>query len=429
MSPRRRVVVGAVVTVLLVGGLVGGWFAAASFQSPAQVAANAAPPPPGDIVAEVTFGALSEQITARSDVVRESAASVQVAAGSGDQSVVTAVGVPAGSELRAGAVVLEVSGRPVIATTGAFPYYRDLVEGATGPDIEQLQRFLRDLGYRVGGLGEFGPQTAQAVRRLYRDIGYEPMIREGPAEESQTSGQNAPPSPTDPVPSSGSPSGSDGTAEGVADGADTDPVAPAGETTDVAVPAPVELVVVPRGELVVTGSLPAVVGATPEVGDVLTAENATITLGQGAVVAQAKVAVSVLPVLGEGMTATLTGPDGTVLEATLGAIPAPPTATGDEAAPVEVGVPLVTAQPIDSTWLGANVLTTITVSAVADEALRVPARAVAVHSDGAAVVQRRESDGSFREVEVRELGRLGGTSAVEPVVADALSAGDEVKVE
>jgi hypothetical protein len=51
-----------------------------------------------------------------------------------------------------------------------------------------------------------------------------------------------------------------------------------------------------------------------------------------------------------------------------------------------------------------------------------------VHSDGTAVVQRRESDGSFHEVEVRELGRLGGTCAVEPVAADALSAGDEVKV-
>jgi len=423
VSPRRRVVVGAVVTVLLVGGLVGGWFAAASFQSPAQVAANAAPPPPGDIVAEVTFGALSEQITARSDVVRESAASVQVAAGSGDQSVVTAVGVPAGSELRAGAVVLEVSGRPVIATTGAFPYYRDLVEGASGPDVEQLQRFLRDLGYRVGGLGEFGPQTAQAVRALYEDVGYEPTTGEAPAEESADQGAqpaSEPASGDGTVPDSAAP-------EGDTPGSGT----PAsGATTAGATPSqPEELVVVPRGELVVTGSLPAVVSATPTVGDVLTAENATITLGQGAVVAQAKVAVSVLPVLGEGMTATLTGPDGTVLDATLGAIPAPPTATGDEAAPTDVGVPLVTAQPIDGAWLGANVLTTITVTAVADEALRVPARAVAVHSDGTAVVQRRESDGSFREVEVRELGRLGGTSAVEPVVADALSAGDEVKVE
>lgn len=409
MSSRRRVVGGAVVIVLLVGGLVGGWFAAASFQSPAQVAANAAPPPPGDIVAEVTFGALSEQIVARSDVVRESAAIVQVAAGSGDQSVVTAVGVPAGSELRAGAVVLEVSGRPVIATTGAFPYYRDLVEGATGPDVEQLQRFLRDLGYRVGGPGEFGPQTAQAVRRLYQDIGYEPTTREAPADELQTPGQNAPPPP--------------------ADGAGTDPAASAGEAPAAVAPVPVELVVVPRGELVVTGSLPAVVGATPNVGDVLTAENATITLGQGAVVAQAKVALSVLPILAEGMKVTLTGPDGTVLDATLGAIPAPPTASGEQAAPVEVGVPLVTAQPIDGGWLGANVLTTITVTAVADEALRVPARAVTLRSDGTAVVQLRTAEGAFREVEVRELGRLGGTSAVEPVTADALSVGDEVKVE
>ncbi|MCR1983146.1 peptidoglycan-binding protein [Cellulosimicrobium cellulans] len=342
----------------------------------------------------MTFGALSEQITARSDVVRDSAASLQLAAASGDTSVVTAVGVPAGSELHAGAVTLEVSGRPVIATTGAFPYYRDLVEGATGPDVEQFQRFLRDLGYPVGGLGEFGPQTAQAVRHLYEDIGYEPTTREAPAGTSPTPLPTAPPSPAgDPTPAG-----------------------------------PVQLVV-PRGELVVTGSLPAVVGATPNVGDVLTAGNETITLGQGAVVAQAKVAVSVLPVLGEGMAATLAGPDGMVLEATLGVIPSPPTANGDQAAPTEVRVPLVTAQPIDGAWLGADVLTTITVTAVADEALRVPARAVALRSDGTAIVQVRTTEGVFREVEVRELGRLGGTSAVEPVTADALSAGDEVKVE
>lgn len=407
MSARRPVVVGAVVTVLLVGGLVGGWFAAASFQSPAQVAANAAPPPAGDIVAEVTFGALSEQITARADVVRESAASVQVATGDVEQSVVTAVGVPAGAELRAGAVVLEVSGRPVIATTGAFPYYRDLVEGSTGPDVEQLQRFLQGLGYRVGGLGEFGPQTAQAVRRLYKDIGYEPTTREAPVDASQTTGQNAPRSATDTDSSSGAPAGDTSGGVRVSD----------------------ELVVVPRSELVVTGSLPAVVSATPNIGDVLTGENGTITVGQGAVVAQAKVAVSVLPTLGAGMKVTLTGPDGTVLDATLGAIPAPPTATGDQPAPVEVGVPLVTAQPIDGAWLGANVLTTISVTAVADEALRVPARAVTLRSDGTAVVQARTAEGAFREVEVRELGRLGGTSAVEPVTAGALSAGDEVKVE
>ena len=411
MRPYRRVVAGAIVGTVLVGGLVGGWFAAASFQSPVQVAANAAPPPAGEIVAEVTLGALAEQITARSEIVRESAASVAVVPAGEGASVVTAVGVPSGSELVAGGVAIEVNGRPVIATTGAFPYYRDLVEGSSGPDVEQLQRFLMSQGYDVGGVGEFGPRTAQAVRRLYTDIGYEPTMQEAPAQESETPGQNAPPNP-DAVTPGGS----------VADAATGGSNAPPSTT-------PRQLVVVPRSELVVTGTLPAVVGSTPQVGDVLTEENATIVLGQGAIVARTKVAVSVLPVLAEGMSAVLTGPDGTTLEGTLGAIPAAPTATGEEAAPVEVDVPLVTSVPVGEGWLGANVLTTITVTAVAQEALRVPSRAVALRSDGTAVVQQRTSDGTFREVEVRELGRLGGTSAVEPLAADALAVGDEVRVE
>jgi hypothetical protein len=388
------------IAVLLAGGLAGGWFAAAKLQSPAQVAANASPPPPGDVVAEVTVGELAEQITARSDIVRESAVSVRVTPATGDQSVVTAVAVPPGSELSSGAVALEVNGRPVIATTGAFPFYRDLVEGDAGPDVEQLQRFLESKGYRVGGLGSFGPQTAQAVRNLYKDIGYEPVTREvSAAIEEESPGQNAPSEP------------------------ETEPAA-AGTTA----PHDIEVVVVPRSEVVVTNTLPAVVSSTLSVGDVLTDENAVINLGQGAVVARANVAVSVLPVLAEGMGAVLTGPDGVSLDATLGAVPVTAATTGEQA-PTEVAVPLVSTQPVAESWLGANVLTTITVTAVADEALRVPARAVALRSDGTAVVQRRSDDGSFREVEVRELGRLGGTSAVEPVAADSLSAGDEVKVE
>jgi hypothetical protein len=297
-------------------------------------------------------------------------------------------------------VALEVNGRPVIATTGAFPFYRDLVEGDAGPDVEQLQRFLESKGYRVGGLGSFGPQTAQAVRNLYKDIGYEPVTREvSAAIEEESPGQNAPSEP------------------------ETEP-AVAGTTA----PHDIEVVVVPRSEVVVTNTLPAVVSSTLSVGDVLTDENAVINLGQGAVVARANVAVSVLPVLAEGMGAVLTGPDGVSLDATLGAVPVTAATTGEQA-PTEVAVPLVSTQPVAESWLGANVLTTITVTAVADEALRVPARAVALRSDGTAVVQRRSDDGSFREVEVRELGRLGGTSAVEPVAADSLSAGDEVKVE
>ncbi|NYD86587.1 peptidoglycan-binding domain-containing protein [Cellulomonas oligotrophica] len=392
MRARRRGTTALVVAVVVVGALGGGWWAATTLQSPAQVAANAAPPPPGDVLAAVTLGELSEQITARSDVVRASATTVGITLGADPQSVVTEVSVPAGSQLTAGASALEVNGRPVIATTGAFPYYRDMVEGDTGPDVEQLQRFLVSRGFSTGGIGPFGPQTARAVRELYRAAGYEPLEREAEASA------DAPPATT-----------------GTDTEADTAPAAPA---------APKTLVVVPRSELVVVGSLPGVVSATPGLGTVLTADNATLTVGEGAIVAKAKVAVSVLPVLTEGMAVTLVGGDGTLVDGTLGPIPAPP--TGADQAP-EVEITLSTG-PIDGAWLGTNVLTTITVTSVAEEALRVPARAVTLHADGTATVLRQEDGGTFVDVEVRETGRLGGTSAVEPVTAGTLSAGDQVKV-
>lgn len=391
-SRRRGAVAFAVMAVL--AALGGGWWAATLLQSPAQVAANAAAPAPGDVLAEVTLGQLSEQITARSDVVRQTATTVPITLSADAQSVVTEVGVPAGAELAAGVSALEVNGRPVIATTGAFPYYRDMVEGDTGPDVEQLQRFLVSRGLSTGGIGPFGPQTARAVRELYRSVGYEPQTREAEA--------------ADPVQDdAAAPEGSSDTAE--------KSVEPA---------APVELVVVPRSELVVVGSLPGVVGATPSVGTVLTAENATLTVGEGAIVARTKVAVSVLPVLAEGMTVTLVGADGSTVTGALGPIPAPP--TGADQSP-EVEITLRTG-PIAESWLGTNVLTTITVTSVADEALRVPARAVTPRADGTATVRRQEPDGSFRDVEVRELGSLGGTSAIEPVAAGELQAGDQVKV-
>lgn len=406
----RRIVTALVVLGTLVGGLVGGWLAAEKLQSPAQVAARAAPPEPSDVVATVTVGELTEQVTARSEITRESASTVEVALAGAEQSVVTATGVPPGSEISAGGVALEVNGRPVIATTGAFPYYRDMAEGDTGPDVEQLQRFLMSCGYRTGGVGQFGPQTAGAVRQLYRAIGHEVVTREAPATTPEAQG--------------GAPAATDDPASGaVPAGGSVEPASGDGAAASAAAP---RVVVVPRSELVVLAALPVVAGELPAVGTVLTAENAVLTVGQGRVVARAKIAVTVLPVLAEGMPVVLTGADGTTLEGTLGPIPA--AAGAGDAASAEVAVPVVT-EAIDEAWLDANVLTVITVTAVADQALRVPSRAVVPRADGSSVVQRRAADGSFEEIAVHELGRLGGTSAVEPAATGGLSEGDEVKVE
>ncbi|MFD0637284.1 peptidoglycan-binding protein [Catenulispora yoronensis] len=79
-----------------------------------------------------------------------------------------------GDQIRAGQVLVEVSGRPIIALSGAVPAYRDLKPGMDGPDIAQLQAALKQLGHDCApdGAGHFGPGTKGALTALYTHLGY-----------------------------------------------------------------------------------------------------------------------------------------------------------------------------------------------------------------------------------------------------------------
>lgn len=84
------------------------------------------------------------------------------------RQVVTAQRARAGTVVTSGDVLIEVSGRPVFALTLAFPLYRDLHGGDSGPDVQALQGSLADLGlYRGAQDGILGPATQDAVTRLY----------------------------------------------------------------------------------------------------------------------------------------------------------------------------------------------------------------------------------------------------------------------
>lgn len=75
----------------------------------------------------------------------------------------------------AGGLLIEVAGRPVIALPGRFQAYRDLMVGASGPDVGQLQAGLRAAGLRITDRpGTFGASTDRAVGALYRRLGYTP---------------------------------------------------------------------------------------------------------------------------------------------------------------------------------------------------------------------------------------------------------------
>jgi peptidoglycan hydrolase-like protein with peptidoglycan-binding domain len=90
-------------------------------------------------------------------------------------AVVTAVRVGAGDEVGLGDVLVEVSGRPVLALAGKAPGYRDLRPGASGDDVAALQKSLRKLGFatRPDSKGLFGRGTKRAVGELYDRVGHE----------------------------------------------------------------------------------------------------------------------------------------------------------------------------------------------------------------------------------------------------------------
>jgi peptidoglycan hydrolase-like protein with peptidoglycan-binding domain len=94
--------------------------------------------------------------------------------------VITATPVAVGSVVRAGDVLIEIAGRPVLALPGRLPAYRDLVDGDDGPDVAQLQRALLSLGYDPGAVdGVYGAATGAAVAALYDACGYRPPTIDG----------------------------------------------------------------------------------------------------------------------------------------------------------------------------------------------------------------------------------------------------------
>jgi hypothetical protein len=96
--------------------------------------------------------------------------------------VVTATHAVAGDVLAPGDVLVEVSGRPIIALLLPFPLYRDLHPGDSGVDVRAIQEGLRALSLYPGTVdGVYGKATADAVKALYRSVSMSPPT--APAEE------------------------------------------------------------------------------------------------------------------------------------------------------------------------------------------------------------------------------------------------------
>ncbi|MFH9728559.1 peptidoglycan-binding protein [Streptomyces sp. NPDC017254] len=140
------------------------------------------------ITAPVEYRALASSVILRGTVV--AVQSVEITPGGtteGGSPTVSKLPLKAGDQVRAGRLLVEISGRPVIALQGAVPLYRDLKPGAQGSDVGRLQDALHRLGHATSpdNRGRFGEGTKSAVTALYDALGYEP-VEVGGSEGSAT---------------------------------------------------------------------------------------------------------------------------------------------------------------------------------------------------------------------------------------------------
>ena len=82
----------------------------------------------------------------------------------------------AGDEVDCGGVLYRVDDKPVLLLCGSTPAYRSLSQGASGPDVTELNANLVRLGYATRAqldpsFGHFGSQTASAVEKLQSRVG------------------------------------------------------------------------------------------------------------------------------------------------------------------------------------------------------------------------------------------------------------------
>jgi len=369
----------AIVGVALVGLLATGWLVAKSFESPAQREARARPPTPEPILADVTIGTLADEVTARAEVSPAIVDPLTPQA-LGERAVVTSRLMAPGSEVVPGSAPLAINGRPLFVLPGKFGFYRDILAGANGPDVAQLQDGLAAAGIATAPseAGFYGPTTQAGVLALYRAAGSEPLMRAGATPPTQ---------------------------------------APRIE--------PQQLPVVPLTEVVVAPHLPAKLASVPAVGTKLRAGQPVATLASGSFVAHAGVAPSVVNRIKRGMSAQLIADSGR-------AVPARVVLVRGKLRGSTEDLRDVTLAPshgrLPALWNGTDVLARVTTRLVRRDVLIVPTRAIARDTDGRSYVLKRERDGAFVRITVNTLGSLAGRTAVEPQDAQALAATDRVRV-
>lgn len=188
-STRRRTVRAVVGLAIVVVLAVVSYEVGAHSQSERQAAARASAVPRTELTAPVKSQVLASSLVFRA--VCQAGASAALTAipaldGSPDP-VVTKVPITRGSLVRAGQLLLEVAGQPIMALPGSLPSYRDLQVGDAGPDVTELQTALAQLRYlpSQGASGNFDVATARAVSALWAAAGYTAPTTRASATTSQ----------------------------------------------------------------------------------------------------------------------------------------------------------------------------------------------------------------------------------------------------
>lgn len=436
---RRALLLLAVGAVLL---LAVGVSAGALVRSPAQQVADTAPPPCTVITAAVEQRVLADTVILRGQVSAGTTVEATPAPSGVDRVIVTAVRVAPGDEVGPGAVLLEISGRPLLVLPGAVPAYRDLRPGMRGADVEQLQEAMFALGHLTGPPdGDFGPGTKAAVAAFYQEIGYEAPTTGDPgvltaanaavrqaerelllATEALKRIREAPP---DSAPG------------------EPDPVAEAErrlhfarEDLNAAVAARDEVArttgaMLPLSEVVFVPEFPArVERMTAVVGLDLTAGEQggpLITVSSGELVVRAHLTPAQRELLAEGMPVEIVSElEGVRAEGEIAGI-------GELSADATTGVRghaltvMPTGGEFDERLAGGDVRLTVEAATTGEEVLVVPLSAVFTDASGGVVVMRLDADGSQVRTPVAPGVSGDGYVAVDPLDR-ALTPGDQVVI-
>ncbi|MFJ3938261.1 efflux RND transporter periplasmic adaptor subunit [Streptomyces parvus] len=408
-------------------------------RSPAQAAAEAGAPERDVLTADVEHRVLRSSLVIRGEVAAERTFTVSAAvnAAEGAEPLVTRAPLRAGDQVRAGNVLVEVSGRPVFALPGSLPAYRDLKPASRGKDVTQLREALAGRGFPsvADPAGEFGAATQAALEAFYRSLGYDPRPV---AEDGADRVEAATTAVTDAERALQDVQAAEPREPKAVARAEEDLGRARGALADARLQAGAML---PASEVVFLDRFPArVESVAAQVGDRAPGDVMTISSGslgvRGALTPSQRNTVEAgqkVRILAEatgdefdGTTGSVTNPDGSQKQS-----------EGDGGAEDGAGDPgdgamavlnVTPDRKLDAALVGQEVRLTIEIRASRGKVLVVPFSAVSSAADGSTVVTVLTPNGDRRQVRVRPGLEGDGSVQVTPSTKDALAPGDRVIV-